>query len=967
MVISVQNNAGILDKKLMSLGSWLNHFWRVPRVGLVTVVVAACGFLCPSVSAQVSAEGWTPFYGRPAPSLTQYLSSPFEGQGFMSPGYPLSNHEAQIFYGNAERIMPIPEPYFPMWYRSYAPYFTDTPSWPGNGTYHPDQNLDRMLRESRSEVSSYSDYRFWDTVSGGSSTAPSSYGVSNPYYSRTLSGYKVIERKIQADAEKAAPKTAATVQHLILGGNGVRSGGGHAAGNSSKVTDLENGGTSSGPNTAPQVSQKPTGSEVAFDGHQVQNPLAKPREEVSARQTERPLSETYLALVAPSGTFKRTSETLNQESKSGLADAPVKPELGSKNPSQDSLQDLDLLDDPTFEPGLGNTLPKVNPENDPPVQQNPESAGLPYLTLAPYYPDGFPVKAEVKTDSKPEVKTDSKPEVKTDSKPEVKTDAKAAPENIAKVIDTGASKPAAESTKKKSGNAAGTATADSLANSDQHGENWKIEASGGCIDDDCLKPVFNKSLLSALTEKIKDLYNPAAGARRVLTTLYQDCNADKILVPASYKMEGVTEPGPDDLTGNFPPGKYVDYAQAIRPGNNIYLRCEAPDEAKGSIAPKTSKLGKKCPDACETPPTFHVSGRADMEYVSGSGAANPKDKDTLKIGLFNLRREQRGWGENQFPTMGCSGFVSAAFAASGAKILKSGVPSVAYQASTTELMDTGTDGRRKNSECLRPVILGPNETIKQGDVVVFRLKGTVYGHTFLIDSVGDDPLGINRIGKPEDCREGKSSEVGAGKSSGPLDGIYPENFNFNIIQSAGGKDRLAAMRIKAEETMGTPPTGIVIQKLAELACRARHGKRVEATLWSPFTEIKKQADGSTKERDTKLYVRVLRHVGDADPACREKKETKTIVAGEECRKNCEGPEQDIEQGQDEEQRNKTKQGSQKKPQEKPERNQENNPKKNQQKNRERKQQRGPQNSSQDELNSGDSPAAPINPARQGGN
>lgn len=145
----------------------------------------------------------------------------------------------------------------------------------------------------------------------------------------------------------------------------------------------------------------------------------------------------------------------------------------------------------------------------------------------------------------------------------------------------------------------------------------------------------------------------------------------------------------------------------------------------------------------------------------------------------------------------CSGFVFTAYATAGLRLQKGR----ALKASDAWSWGSGAyvEPQKNGLTCLNKISLNSTQSIAAGDIVA------VYGHVFIIDSVGLDPLGVLSARKSSDCRK-----------------LSSKNFDFRISQSSNSKAGIGINTFEARdfvETSAKFKEGLL--KYAEYACLSR--------------------------------------------------------------------------------------------------------------------------------------------------
>ncbi|MBX3032861.1 MAG: hypothetical protein KF865_02975 [Bdellovibrionaceae bacterium] len=151
----------------------------------------------------------------------------------------------------------------------------------------------------------------------------------------------------------------------------------------------------------------------------------------------------------------------------------------------------------------------------------------------------------------------------------------------------------------------------------------------------------------------------------------------------------------------------------------------------------------------------------------------------------------------------CSGFVYAALVSNGLRI-KAGravIPGEVVGVGARAFMDPARNGLT----CLAPVASQASGTIRNGDILAST------GHVVIIDGVGADPFGVNRLAAINDC-------VAANVSH--------RNFDFDVLQSSPSKNGIGINRMKAADYLEreSPSMRTALVKYAVSACKARFGR-----------------------------------------------------------------------------------------------------------------------------------------------
>lgn len=185
----------------------------------------------------------------------------------------------------------------------------------------------------------------------------------------------------------------------------------------------------------------------------------------------------------------------------------------------------------------------------------------------------------------------------------------------------------------------------------------------------------------------------------------------------------------------------------------------------------------------------------------------------------------------------CSGFTFTAFATAGLRLQKGRV----LKASDTYSWGSGAyvEPQKNGLTCLDKIAVTSQKTLSAGDIVA------VYGHLFIIDAVGADPLGISKARTAADCQKLSTSD-----------------FDFKISQSSNSKSGLGINVYEARDFVETSPKFKVgLAQYAKISCQARF-------------------DGKTYTPSIGT-LSVVRHKGT--PECLA---PRVVLAREECVRSC---------------------------------------------------------------------------------
>jgi hypothetical protein len=299
-----------------------------------------------------------------------------------------------------------------------------------------------------------------------------------------------------------------------------------------------------------------------------------------------------------------------------------------------------------------------------------------------------------------------------------------------------------------------------------------------------------KTSFSTVWEQLKAEAGAAVyGARFTLATAYQSC--DVLTAPpmnaATAAVQGISkDPKPNPQNGGI-----------IR----HYASVSQIDSTHHYIAGhQLAKAG--CYDVRRTPPIYDFGGKP---FTSTS---SPR--------LLDMFRSDGGSGSEVFGT-DCSGYIFTSLAAGGLRMIDPN-PSKPLKANMVTAISASAfkEPQSNHLGCLQKIAVSKDHTIQPGDVAA------ISGHVFMIDSIGADPFGLNKLKSSADCSTSK---------------ITSENFDFVIAQSSPSKGGTGINHYVAKDYLRTESstfrTGFIRYAIA--ACRDKFG--LAANLSSPDMSI----------------------------------------------------------------------------------------------------------------------------------
>lgn len=250
-----------------------------------------------------------------------------------------------------------------------------------------------------------------------------------------------------------------------------------------------------------------------------------------------------------------------------------------------------------------------------------------------------------------------------------------------------------------------------------------------------------------LLSKWKASRHPAVyGGLKGLATAYQSCEAGVAgaMTSATADVEGIS------IIGTHPNG-----VGKVRVIGNLSAFLKSHYYLSAYKRPSSS-----CFDVQKSPLLYDYGGKP---YTS--------DATDSTLDLFR----NAGSGSSALG-IDCSGYVYSALATGGLKLKKSGRLKAigVHGVSSSMFMNPQSNGLT----CLDYAKFNGNDNIRPGDILASS------GHVILIESVGSDPLGIERITKESDCTSSNMSV---------------SRFNFTILQSSPSKGGIGINRMRAAD------------------------------------------------------------------------------------------------------------------------------------------------------------------------
>lgn len=279
------------------------------------------------------------------------------------------------------------------------------------------------------------------------------------------------------------------------------------------------------------------------------------------------------------------------------------------------------------------------------------------------------------------------------------------------------------------------------------------------------------------------------GARLVLATAYQSCdtlttaplNRD---TPATQGIEVDSKPNPTN-------GGKLRHYKSLAQINSTHPYVAGHQLAKAS-----------CQEVRNHPPIYDFGGKP---YTTSS-----------KPQVLNMFNPSGGSGSEVYG-IDCSGFVFTSLASAGLRMI-SPDPAKPLKASMVNGIPAAAlkEPESNGLKCLTKIPTLKDYVVQPGDVVAIK------GHVVMIDIVGADPFGLDRIAKSSDCVPGK---------------VTAANFDFVITQSSPSKGGTGINRYAAKDYLlnesATYRSGL--EQYAIAACRQKFG--LSPNLSSPSLSV----------------------------------------------------------------------------------------------------------------------------------
>lgn len=214
--------------------------------------------------------------------------------------------------------------------------------------------------------------------------------------------------------------------------------------------------------------------------------------------------------------------------------------------------------------------------------------------------------------------------------------------------------------------------------------------------------------------ELKAAPDSVKGARQLMATMYQSCQAPNIVVPNTANMNASPVGGrPRHLRNKTMVERYREY--------NPYLA------NRSSVAPG-------CFDVLKQPPIYGYGAKPGVSKGSIDLHENQATRPHCVTSGVSCRSQ---------PVSGidCSGFVTGAFRRMGLNMF----PNQKFNPDNVNTAALNTNARRSNS-CLRFTEATREVSIVPGDIINIGSN-----HVIMVDQIGSDPLGLKKHLKNNSC------------------------------------------------------------------------------------------------------------------------------------------------------------------------------------------------------------------------
>jgi len=325
------------------------------------------------------------------------------------------------------------------------------------------------------------------------------------------------------------------------------------------------------------------------------------------------------------------------------------------------------------------------------------------------------------------------------------------------------------------------------------------------------------------------------GALRTMATFYQSCAVLDIVLDA-------TTPIPPISVDVFEQENKINKRRLTTENKEQYI-AHHPYLSKLQALQKENKYpGPQCRNILDQPPIFSLGAKPEIRHNQNQIEINLFSNQTQKCQTSNIECDSA-----PVSAIDCSGFVQASLFASGLKVTKD----------QRDRRDLGTSGflaaAHDPKTCIKPAHFDKTESgaissIQPGDMIVGHDH-----HMYIIQSVGTDPLGINRALTKGRCQD-----------------ITIDQFDFQLIQSGAGR----SLGVAQMDAKFPAQSQILLNRLL-----------FEAQKTCKEAQQKKSISPAVVQTSRRTEFMVIRHKGLDDPECKIAPD-KIKIEGETCIENC---------------------------------------------------------------------------------
>lgn len=227
--------------------------------------------------------------------------------------------------------------------------------------------------------------------------------------------------------------------------------------------------------------------------------------------------------------------------------------------------------------------------------------------------------------------------------------------------------------------------------------------------------------LMCLAQNDRDVLATSAslGARRVLATMYQSCQALDPIIDGTKKVENSIVKDASGRRG-LSSAKIETYLE-----QNMFSR--------GRVKPPPAG----CFDLAKKPPVYGYGAKGKVNKAKGTIDLSFNQADQCQTSGISCQ-------SSPLQAVDCSGFVAAALATQGLRMTVGQDTHPAWFGTSHF-----ASASKKRNSCFADVAISDNLSIMPGDIISYSDN-----HVIMIDEVGPDPLGIKKFSAPgKNCND----------------------------------------------------------------------------------------------------------------------------------------------------------------------------------------------------------------------